>query len=256
MESSPTESGASIEEVDAVRWHDIECDTYNEDFGLWELLAAEADGPILEVGAGTGRVALHLATQGYELTALDIESDLLQALTYRAVQSGVKVTTIAADARSFLIENGSFNLICVPMSSIQLFGATEGRLAFFKRAQRHLAPGATLGVAITELIETFDTSAPLLPLPDAREYGGRRYLSQPTAVRAIDDSQFTIERIRRIIGTDGSLESEEPNILTLSRVTSQELRNEGTSIGLHHERTVVIPPSKEHIGASVVIFRG
>ena len=44
-----------------VMWHDIECGGYAEDFALWRELAAEAGGPVLDIGAGTGRVSIDLA---------------------------------------------------------------------------------------------------------------------------------------------------------------------------------------------------
>ena len=45
----------------AVAWHDVECASYAADLPLWRELAAERGGPVLDVGAGTGRVALDLA---------------------------------------------------------------------------------------------------------------------------------------------------------------------------------------------------
>ena len=41
-----------------VVWHDVECGGYDADLTLWQELAREAGGPVLDVGAGTGRVAL------------------------------------------------------------------------------------------------------------------------------------------------------------------------------------------------------
>ena len=38
-------------------WHDLECGAYGEDLPLWRALAGEAGGPVLDVGAGTGRVS-------------------------------------------------------------------------------------------------------------------------------------------------------------------------------------------------------
>ena len=47
-----------------VVWHDVECGRYDADLPLWRELAASARRPVLDVGAGTGRVALDLARAG------------------------------------------------------------------------------------------------------------------------------------------------------------------------------------------------
>ena len=39
-------------------WHDVENGSYAVDLKLWRRLAREAAGPVLDLGAGTGRVAL------------------------------------------------------------------------------------------------------------------------------------------------------------------------------------------------------
>ena len=41
----------------SVIWHDLECGAYAEDLPLWRALAAEHGDPVLDVGAGTGRVS-------------------------------------------------------------------------------------------------------------------------------------------------------------------------------------------------------
>lgn len=61
-------------------WHDIECSGCDEDLPLWRALAAEAGGPVLDVGAGTGRVSLDLAARGVAVVALDAEASLLEAV--------------------------------------------------------------------------------------------------------------------------------------------------------------------------------
>ena len=45
-------------------WHDVECGAYEADLELWRELAREAPEGVLDVGAGTGRVALRLARAG------------------------------------------------------------------------------------------------------------------------------------------------------------------------------------------------
>ena len=54
-----------------VLWHDIECGSYDLDLPLWRELADREGSPVLDVGAGTGRVALDLARRGHEVVALD-----------------------------------------------------------------------------------------------------------------------------------------------------------------------------------------
>ena len=48
------------------------------DLPFWLELAAERGGPVLDVGAGTGRVTLELARSGHAVVALDRDPDLLR----------------------------------------------------------------------------------------------------------------------------------------------------------------------------------
>lgn len=104
--------------LDAV-WHDLECGAYTEDLALWRELADRTGGPLLDIGAGTGRVTLELAARGVEVVALDLCAPLLTALARRG--EGLPVTTTVADARDFRLDR-QFSLILVPMQTLQLLG--------------------------------------------------------------------------------------------------------------------------------------
>ena len=65
--------------MSGVIWHDLECGGYRADLPLWRELAEHEGSPVLDVGAGTGRVALDLARRGHEVvldrtTAEDLEA--------------------------------------------------------------------------------------------------------------------------------------------------------------------------------------
>src|SRR3954453_5146278 len=99
----------------AALWHDLECGAYRADLPLWRELAAEAGGPVLDVGAGTGRVTLDLARRGVAVIALDEDAASLEALRHRA--AGLEVETVAADAREFTLER-TCSLVLVPMQTL------------------------------------------------------------------------------------------------------------------------------------------
>jgi SAM-dependent methyltransferase len=234
--------------VSTVVWHDVECGAYTADLPLWEELAAAADGPVLDVGAGTGRVALHLARAGFAVTALDIDEELLAELRSRARGAGLDVPTIAADAADFDLAH--FALVAVPMQTIQLLPERAG---FFASARRALAPGGLVALAITTELETFD-GAGHLPDPDVGRRDETRFISQPTAVRAVPGAT-RIERLRQTIGPDGERRAAH-DVIELATVTVAELEAEGAAAGLRPEPARTIAPTEEHVGSEVVLLRG
>ena len=236
--------------MSVVIWHDLECHGYTADLALWHELATAQDGPILDVGAGTGRVALDLATAGHDVTALDRDGDLLAALRDRADARGVRVRTVVADAHDFDLGR-RFGLIVVPMQTIQLL---SDRSAFLRCVTRHLAPGGLLAAAIADDLVPFDGEEDRLPDPDVGQRDGWHYASQPVAVRVLD-GLARIERVRSVVAPDGTTTSE-PDAIELARLDAAMLEAEARAHGLTAERARRISATTDHVGSVVVLARG
>jgi SAM-dependent methyltransferase len=240
-----------IGRLDATIWHDVECGHYTADLGLWRELAAAEAGPVLDVGAGTGRVALDLAGAGHDVWALDRDAALLAVLSERAAARGLAVRTVAADAREFGLER-SFGVILVPMQTVQLL---PSRGEFLAAARRHLAPGGLLAVAISSRLEPFTAGDGPLPHPDIAEVDGWRFESQPVAVR-IGPGADRIERVRRTLPPGGGAVDEVDDVISLAHIDVARLEEEGRAAGLAPEPARRIAPTAEHVGSEVVLLRG
>ncbi len=236
-----------------VIWHDVECSRYDADMALWHELAAAAGGPILDVGAGTGRVTLDLARQGHELVALDYDAELLAALAERAAAEGLRIQTVVADAGDFDLGRSDFAIVMAPMQTVQLLGR-EGRLGFLRCARAHVAPRGLVAIALADALETFDDKHLLLPLPDTMFLDGALYSSQPVGLRDHGE-RVAIERIRTIVRADGTRSASE-DVLALDRITLELVEAEGRAAGLQILPGRIVEATEEHVGTAVVMLRG
>jgi SAM-dependent methyltransferase len=232
-------------------WHDLECGPYAEDLPLWRSLADDQGDPVLDVGAGTGRVTLDLARAGHSVTALDQDEELLRELARRA--DGLDVATVLADARDFDLGR-RFALCLVPMQTIQLLRGPAGRRRFLRCARRHLLDDALLAIAISEDLEVYELLDGVPgPYPDICERDGIVYSSQPTAVRLEGDG-FVLERRREIVTPQGERTVEDDSI-RLDRLSAAELEREARTAGLSPAGRTEVAETEDYTGSTVVMFR-
>ncbi len=241
--------------ADAVLWHDLECGGYAEDLPLWRALADDeaGDDPVVDIGAGTGRVALDLAGHGHDVVAVDADAVLLGALRDRAAAAGVAVETVAGDARRLDLGGRRFGLMIVPMQTVQLFGP-EGRLGFLARARAHLRPGGVLALAIADARDGVTDERTEPPLPDLREVGGTLYSSRPVALR---DEGFgvSIERLREVVTRSGE-RTTTTDVVRLDHLDAATLEAEARTAGLNPLPRRVVPQTDEYVGSEVVVLGG
>jgi SAM-dependent methyltransferase len=231
-----------------VIWHDVEHGSYDADLPLWRELASSAGGPILDLGAGTGRVSVDLAAQGHEVVALDNDPELLAELAER----NASVTTVHADARRFATD-ARFRLVLAPMQLVQILGGREGRLALLAGVQAHLSPGGLFAAALSDPNDALPEEDAVPPLPDIIERDGWVFSSQPLSMYE-EPGHVVIERRRQSVSPTGELESEDARI-ELDVLTVKEFEQEAQEVGLEPVGRKTIPETAHYIGSTVVVCR-
>jgi SAM-dependent methyltransferase len=238
--------------ADAVVWHDVECGGYDADLELWHSLAADADGPLLEIGCGTGRVALDLAARGFDVAALDSEAALVQALDGRARARGLAVDAAVGDARALALARRDFALVMAPMQVVQLMGGDAGRRAMLASVRGHLRAGGRFAAALADPFEGVPAEDAGPPLPDVREHEGWVFSSTPVAVRS-ETGGTAIDRLRQAVSPDGRLDESMTSIV-LDAVDAAELEAEGARAGFRVLPRRQVPATGDYVGSAVVVL--
>lgn len=100
-------------------------------------------GPVLEVGCGTGRIAIPMAMSGLNVTGIDNSSAMLTVCREKAALAGVKKKNLAlmeADMRDFDL-NTAFPLIIMAYRTFMHCLSVEEQLNCLRCIYNHLLPG-------------------------------------------------------------------------------------------------------------------
>jgi SAM-dependent methyltransferase len=118
--------------------------THDYDLPFWLSLAGREAGPIIEWGAGTGRLAVALAAAGHDVTAVELSREMVE----RGKEKGENVEWIVGDMRSAK-PGRRYGLAVCAFNSFLCLTSVEDALTFLGNAREHLAPGALLGVEVS-----------------------------------------------------------------------------------------------------------
>lgn len=136
-------------------WADIYDQVYADlghDLGFYLQLALAAHGPVLELGAGTGRVALTLAQHGVHVTGVD-SSPYMVALAQRKARAmllGARARFVLGDMRRLRLP-ARFALVVMPFRSLQALVTPADQQAALSTAAFHLRPAGVLAFAVANL---------------------------------------------------------------------------------------------------------
>lgn len=121
------------------RW----CRSVLADIAHYVELGVESGGPVLELGVGSGRIAVPTAMAGVRVLGIDSSRIMLERAAARAEAAGVELDLRRGDMRE-LPALGRFPLVTVPFRALLHLRNDRERLAVLRGAHRLLLPGGAL----------------------------------------------------------------------------------------------------------------
>jgi SAM-dependent methyltransferase len=117
---------------------------HDYDVPFWLALAEREGGPVVEWGAGTGRIAIPLARAGSDVTAVELSENMIEV----GRKKGASVEWVRGDMRTVKLGRRYRLALCAFNSFLCLLSSDEA-LAFLHNAREHLQPGGLLGIEVS-----------------------------------------------------------------------------------------------------------
>jgi SAM-dependent methyltransferase len=117
---------------------------HDYDVPFWLALAEREGGPVVEWGAGTGRIATPLARASSDVTAVELSENMIEV----GRKKGVPVEWVHGDMRTVKLGRRYGLAVCAFNSFLCLLSPDDA-LAFLHNAREHLQPGGLLGIEVS-----------------------------------------------------------------------------------------------------------
>jgi SAM-dependent methyltransferase len=114
-----------------------------EDVDFYVSEALQADGKVLEVACGTGRIYLEMLEQGVDAYGIDLSEEMLEKLRGKAEERNLEPKVSRADMRDFDLDE-KFSLIIIPYRSFLHNLTIEDQLSTLETIHEHLEDGGKL----------------------------------------------------------------------------------------------------------------
>jgi SAM-dependent methyltransferase len=142
------------------RRYDAWCRSVTEDIPFYVELALAGGGRVLEVGVGSGRIAVPIALAGVPVVGVDSSPVMLDLARARAAPHDVELELVRADMRD-LPDLGRFALVLVPFRAFLHLRNDEERVGVLRALRERLEPGGTLAFDVfhpdrEDIAETHD----------------------------------------------------------------------------------------------------
>lgn len=188
---------------------------------FWHELATETGKTVLELAAGSGRVAQALARKGHRVTGLELSAGMLERAEQRRArlkpEAQDRLSYVQGDMAAFDLQRGAsdtagtFGLIFVGYNSFWLLNDEASQVKCLRCVRRHLAPGGRFvvdvfppnqddysdesgiaqvlpttmrGLMLSRIKDYTYDPATHLAVSDVRYYGSKAGVEQPSTVVA------------------------------------------------------------------------
>ena len=136
------------------------------DVAFWQRLAAATDGPLLELGCGTGRITVPVARSGGRVIGIDRSLPMLERAAGKLRRARLRTATLLrGDIRHLPFRRGAFQLVMAPYGILQSLTRERDLAATLDSVARVLPKGGRFGIDLVP------------DLPRWSEYEARRTLS-------------------------------------------------------------------------------
>ncbi|MEP6638270.1 MAG: class I SAM-dependent methyltransferase [Chloroflexota bacterium] len=133
------------------RFYDLDLVDDPGDLDLYLALADRAEGPILELAVGTGRLACPLAEAGHQVTGVDLDPAMLDRARrrVRGTAGEERLNLVEADIVGLRLSDADrFGLAFIALNSLLVLPSRSAQRAALKAMADHLAPG---GLAVVDV---------------------------------------------------------------------------------------------------------
>lgn len=141
--SSPPEASFASPYDALAPYYDLIAGRHADDIPLYRAYARRVDAPVLDLGVGTGRVAVPLAQAGARVVGVDSSAAMLARARERAERAGVTLDLVHADLCRYTFPERFGLILCAADSFLHLSTPARQREAL-RRAREHLAPEGRL----------------------------------------------------------------------------------------------------------------
>jgi SAM-dependent methyltransferase len=112
------------------------------------LTEAAGDGPVLELGIGTGRLALPLSRRGVRVHGIELSPDMIAVLRSQDGSDAIDVTVGDFASAQVADSMGTFTLAYLVRNTIMNLTSQDDQVTCFCNVAAHLAPGGRFVVEV------------------------------------------------------------------------------------------------------------